>query len=473
MSNEKKTELQNMNYADFLEYKSMQSIDAGFECEPENENLFDFQRDIVRWALRKGRAALFLDTGLGKTLCQLSWAYEVCKHVNGKVLIVAPLAVSKQTQREGEKFGIAVNICRTQRDVKDGISITNYEMLSHFKASEFIGIVLDESSILKHTDSMTRQYITDAFSLTPYKLCCTATPAPNDFMELGNHSEFLGVMTRSEMLSTYFVHDGSDTSQWRLKGHAENKFWEWIASWGSVLQNPRDLGYDGSNYDLPELQITEHLVDSNLFEYGKTKGFAFMTIALTLNDRRKARNLSLEARVKCAADIANSIEGQVLVWCDLNAESELLTKSIKGAVELAGKHSNDYKVEKMLGFSTGKVRVLVTKPSIAGWGMNWQNCNNMIFVGLSDSFEAYYQAVRRCWRYGQKKQVDVHIITARTEGAVLENIKRKQKNAQIMTTELIKRTKDILKKEIIGAFKITEDYNAGQEMKLPFFLGEQ
>lgn len=462
-----------MNYSEFLEAKSMQSIDAGFECEPGNKNLFDFQRDIVRWALRKGRSALFLDTGLGKTLCQLSWAYEVCKHTNGKVLIVAPLAVSKQTQREGEKFEISVNICRTQRDVKSNISITNYEMLSHFKASEFVGIVLDESSILKHTDSATRQYITDVFSLIPYKLCCTATPAPNDFMELGNHSEFLGVMSRTEMLSTYFVHDGGDTSKWRLKGHAESKFWEWIASWGAVLQNPRDLGYDGSSYDLPELQITEHLVDSNLFEYGKSKGFGFMTVALTLNDRRKARNLSLDARVKCAADITNSIDGQVLVWCDLNSESELLAKSINGSVEIAGKHSNEYKTEKMIGFSMGKIKALVTKPSIAGWGMNWQNCNNMIFVGLSDSFEAYYQAVRRCWRYGQKKEVNVHIITARTEGAVLENIKRKQKNAQTMTTELIKRTRDILKKEITGCFKITEHYNAVQEMKLPFFLGEQ
>jgi len=453
-----------MNYKKFLETKTTKSVLCGFECEPGNLNLFPFQHDIVKWALRKGKAALFLDTGLGKTLCQLSWADEICKYTNGKVLIVAPLAVSKQTQREGEKFGVSVNICRTQRDVKDGINITNYEMLTHFNAKEFIGVVLDESSILKHSGSQTRQYITEIFKQTPYKLCCTATPSPNDFMELGNHSEFLNVMSKSEMLATYFVHDGSDTAQWRLKGHAENKFWEWIASWAAVLQNPRDIGYDGSLYDLPLLNIVEQVVKPD-------KSILFPKMAATLNERRSARKDSIENRIKIAADIANNIQEQVLVWCDLNSESELLAKSIKGAVEIAGKHDNDYKAKNMIKFSNGEIKALVTKPSIAGFGMNWQNCSNMIFVGLSDSFEAYYQAVRRCWRFGQKKQVNVYIITSLLEGSVLQNIKRKQLNAERMTSELVKHTKSTLQSELLGSYKITELYNPEKNFTLPNFIG--
>jgi len=460
------------NYQEFLATKATLATYSGFDVGRAmlNNNLFGWQKDIVAWALKKGKCAIFADCGLGKTIMQLEWAHHVCSHTGGNVLIVAPLAVATQTQREGAKFGISVNICRSGVNIKGGINITNYEMLKHFDMGAFAGVVLDESSIIKHVGSQIRQELIAMFGATPYRLCCTATPAPNDYMELGNHSEFLGVMTRSEMLSTYFVHDGSDTSQWRLKGHAEYKFWAWVASWAAAVQNPRDLGYDGEGYDLPELIIKEHTVESELLEGENGQMLLFPSISKTLSERRIARKSSIDDRVRVAAEIANAAPGQVLVWCDLNKESEMLTKSINGAVEVAGYHDKDHKTTTMNNFSAGGVRVLVSKPAIAGWGMNWQNCNTMIFVGLSDSFEAYYQAIRRCWRYGQNGPVTVHIVTAESEGAVRENIIRKQRNAERMVAVLVEHTKNILYDEIHGTRKISESYTANSIMVLPTFI---
>lgn len=460
-----------MTYEKFLESKRMEIPPAGFEPYPISGPHFDWQKDVDRWAIRKGRAALFEDCGLGKTIQQLEFARQVHEHTNSPSLIAAPLAVAQQTKREGAKFGYDVTVCRSQDEIKPGINITNYEMLSHFDAGAFGGVVLDESSILKSYSGKIKQQIVDMFQATPYKLACTATPAPNDFMELGNHAEFLGVMSRSEMLSTFFVHDGGSTQSWRLKGHAQDDFWRWVASWAVVMSNPADLGYDDEGYNLPPLNVIEHVIksDSKYDTYGQEMFFA--PAVQTLSDRRAARRESLAERVKKCAEIANSTDQQVLVWCDLNDESRELTKAINGAVEVTGSDTDEHKADAMMGFSSGDVRVLVSKPKIAGWGMNWQNCNTEIFCGLSDSFEAYYQAVRRCWRYGQKNTVDVHIVTSEAEGAVKANIERKQADAMRMTAEMVKYTKEILKADVRGTVRQQDAYIANQKMILPEWLG--
>jgi hypothetical protein len=459
-----------MNYHDFLKTKEIKSDSVGFEPTSNNQALFDWQSDIVRWALMKGRAAIFADCGLGKTAMQLQWAAQVSAHTGKPVLICAPLAVAAQTQREGVKFGVPVTVCRKQRDVQPGVNITNYEMLSHFEADQFSGVVLDESSILKDATSSTRKMLTEMFRHTPFKLCCTATPSPNDYMELGTHSDFLGVMTQPEMLSTFFCHDGGNTSKWRLKGHAEIKFFEWVASWACCITNPADLGYDGSAFNLPELNIVEIVTKSSNIEDDSGQMLLFAETVQTLTERRAARRNSMGDRVRAAAEIANATEEQVLVWCDLNAESEALTDAINGAVEVRGSQTPDYKEQAMNGFTDGTNRVLVSKPSIAGWGMNWQQCNTMIFVGLSDSFEAYYQAMRRCWRFGQKRPVTVYIIISEAEGCVKQNIERKQADAQRMTQELVKFTKDILAAEIRHTVRMSESYITTERMVIPAWI---
>lgn len=459
-----------MNYDEFLKTKQIITRPSGFEPYPIIGKHFDWQKDIERWAIRKGKAALFEDCGLGKTLQQLEWARQVSLHIGKPVLIVAPLAVAQQTKREGLKFGYEVTVCRSQTDVKPGINITNYEMLEHFDPTKYGGVVLDESSILKSYTSKTKQQIIDMFRDTPYKLACTATPAPNDFMELGNHAEFLGVMSRSEMLSTFFIHDGGSTQNWRLKGHAQNEFWRWVASWAVVLSNPADLGYDGTAYELPPLNVIEHVVKTGIKCNASGQEYLFSVAPQTLNDRRAARKNSLEQRVKECAEIANSTDQQVLVWCDLNDESKALTKAINGAVEVTGSDSDEHKADAMMGFTNGSIRVLVSKPKIAGWGMNWQNSNNEIFCGLSDSFEAYYQAVRREWRFGQKNEVNVHIVTSDAEESVKANIERKQADAQRMTSEMVKYTKDILREDIRGTERMSDDYIPTEEMILPNWL---
>ena len=460
------------DYKEFINSKLTQIKASGFDSDKNgyNSNLFDWQRDIVHWALIKGKACLFEDCGLGKTLQQLSFAEEVCKHTGGNVLILAPLAVASQTKNEGLKFGIEVNICRTQDDVKPGINITNYEMIEHFDETTFEGIILDESSILKNSTGATRIALTEKFKHTPYKLCCTATPAPNDFMEIGNHAEFLGIMTQVEMLATYFVHDGKNTSKWRLKGHARSKFFEWIASWACCMTSPADLGYDGKDYQLPPLNIHEIQVESGNTENDDGQMMFYAEVAESLSERREARHESLERRVDKSKEIAENADGQALIWCDFNDESALLAAKIEDNVEVKGADSDEHKKTAMLNFSQGKVKRLTSKPRIAGWGMNWQNCNTVIFCGLSDSFESYYQAVRRCWRFGQKKPVDVYIITSEAEISVKQNIERKQAETQQMTAELVKYTKDILSSEIKGTIRISEKYIAVDKMIIPEWL---
>lgn len=419
--------------------------------------LYEFQKDIVRWALKKGKACIFADCGLGKTPMQLSWAHQVCTHAGGMVLILAPLAVADQTKREAEKFGYTAKVVESQSECISGINITNYEKMDKFVANEFVGVVLDESSILKSYSGKVRTAIIQNFHSVPYKLACTATPAPNDYMEIGNHSEFCGVMTRSEMLSMFFVHDGGQTSKWRLKGHATDVFWQWLATFSVFVDNPANIGYQVSGYDLPKLNINEIIVDGN----------EPIKESLTLTERREARKESLELRCKKAAKLVNSSNEKWLVWCDLNDESARLSELISESVEVKGSDKSEYKSNSMLAFSDGTVKCLITKPKIAGFGMNWQNCHNMIFTGLSDSYEQYYQAVRRCWRFGQEKPVNVYIIISAKEVCVKENIERKQCDFQKMQSEMTELTKEITKKELKSTCRISTPYEPTKEMKLP------
>lgn len=426
-----------LQYSEFIASKRAAMEPSGFEPSDINPMLFDFQRDIVRWACRKGKCAIFADCGLGKTPMQLEWARQVCEHVGSgaKVLILAPLAVSKQTQREGVKFGVDVTRCRAMDDVRPGINVTNYEMLHAFDASAFDGIVLDESSILKSFSSKTRNQLITQFADTPYKLACTATPSPNDYMELGNHSEFVGAMDRSEMLAMFFVHDGGDTSKWRIKGHARSAFWDFVSSWAVMLRNPSDMGYEMGGFDLPGLVERVTVVESGIVPEGQL----FATSADGLLEQQKARRATIEKRVGTAAQIVNSSDDQWILWCDLNAESDALAKSIPDAVEVKGSDSPEWKERAMIGFSDGEYRVLVTKPSICGFGMNWQNCHRMMFVGMSNSYEQYYQAVRRCYRFGQEREVEVRIITSDVEQKSVENVMRKKTEAGEMEREMIAR----------------------------------
>ena len=453
-------ETTNNLYTNFINNKSftLESCGINVNADELNPMLFDFQRDIVIWALAKGRAAIFADCGLGKTIMQLEWADQIRRRTGGNVLVLAPLAVSNQTKREGETFGISVNICASQADVTvDAVNITNYEKLDNFIGNEFTAVVLDESSILKAFAGKIRNQIINCFAKTPYKLACTATPAPNDYMELGNHSEFLGVMTRAEMLSMFFVHDGGETSKWRLKGHAEELFWQWMSSWCVVVDNPQKLGYKADGYILPELSIQQIIID----------GDAPVMEPLTLTQRRDARRESLSERCNAAAKIVNSSDDNWIVWCDLNAESDMLTSMIRGAVNVQGSDKPEHKTTSMINFANDEIKCLVTKPKIAGYGMNWQNCHNMIFVGLSDSFEAYYQAVRRSWRFGQTKKVNVYIIISAKEGPVKANIERKQADSEKMKIHLVELTKDIIKRELKSTCRISTPYEPKYAMNLP------
>lgn len=449
-------------YHEFLETKAIRHIPTGLDDIPElSSQLFDFQRDIVRWALRKGRAAIFADCGMGKTAMQLSWA----NHVPGKVLILAPLAVAHQTVREGQKFGIDLEYRRTPGDSR--ITITNYEMLEHFDPSEFTGIVLDESSIIKAYDGKFRNQIIEAFKETPFKLACTATPAPNDWMELGNHAEFLGVLSRTEMLSTFFVHDGGDTSQWRLKGHASRDFWRWICSWAVMIRKPSDLGYEDGNFVLPSMRMHPKIVEAQHV----AEGALFALEATTLQERQQARKLTTQERCEAVAEIvATKPDEPWLIWCNLNDESQTVSRMIPGSVEVTGSDSVESKESRMLGFSAGTHRVMVSKPSICGFGMNWQHCSNVVFLGLSDSYEQFYQAVRRCWRFGQTRPVDVHIVTSDIEGAVVANIERKEHDAARMAEEMVSHMHGINESDIRGTVRTNDAYSPQLEMIIPEWL---
>ena len=456
------------DYEQFLKRKEVQSIAAGFSVNKEdlNKNLFPFQRDIVAWALEKGKASVFTDCGTGKTAIMLEFAHQVCARTGCTALIVAPLSVAEQTRREGVKFGIEAFVVRDQSEVhRGGINITNYEILSHFDPDTFNCIVLDESSILKSFTSATRNELIDSFAATHYKLCCTATPSPNDFTELGNHAEFMGVMSRSEMLATYFIHDGSDTSKWRLKGYGEKKFWEWVATWAICMRTPKDLGYSDDGYILPKLNIIEHTVPSEAGAYE-----LFARRAETLSERREARKESQSKRILEAKKLVEESDEQWLVWCDYNSESDELHRAIGESVEVVGADSPEYKAQQAIDFVDGKIKCLVSKSSIYGMGLNFQNCHNIIYCGISDSFESFYQSVRRCWRYGQEHEVNAHIIISEKELNVLDNIKRKEAQMDEMQTNMISLMRDITMSEIQHTTRITTEYKPSERMNLPQWI---
>ena len=454
------------SYQQFVDAKAHAKVFPGIDATDLAGHLFPHQRDLVRWSLRKGRAAIFADTGLGKTAMEIEWARHVSAH--GRVLILAPLAVAPQTRGEATRFGVEVACARD--DDGSRITVANYENLHHFDPSAFAGVVLDESSILKAFDGRTRTTLIESFRDTPFRLCATATPAPNDFTELGNHSEFLGVKTRAEMLAEYFVHDMDQTQDWRVKGHAQGAFWRWIASWGAVVRTPADLGHDGDAYKLPPLRMHDEVIPVDHVATWSS-GTLFAVNATSLSDQRAVRRGTLDTRVKRAAEIAGG-DGPCIVWCELNDESSALTSAIPGAVEVRGSDNSDDKAAKLMAFSRGDTRVIVTKPSIAGFGLNWQHCARMVFVGASHSYEQTYQAIRRCWRFGQTRSVDVHVIRAETEQLIVDNYRRKEADAVRMGAEMAAMVGDAVRAEVVGkSVREWNPYNANAAMVVPSWIG--
>lgn len=459
-----------MSYHDFIARKLTRVPPTGIANAADvrlADGLFDFQRALVTWALRRGRCAIFADTGLGKTRMQIAWADAVHRETGHDVLILAPLAVAAQTAAEGAQIGVTVRQCRDGAEVQPGITVTNYDRLHRFDTSRFGAVVLDESSVIKHHDSRTLAMLLEAFSQTPFKLCATATPAPNDWTELGTHAEFLGVCTQVEMLSEFFVHDGGETQVWRLKGHARTEFWRWVASWSALVRKPSDIGFDDSRYELPALRVMQHTTETNA---QPDEGMLFALEANTLSERRRARKDSLEARVKACADLVNADDEPWIVWCDLNAEGDALRAAIPGAVEIRGSDDVDVKESRLMDFAAGRIRVLISKPSICGWGLNWQHCARIAFVGVTDSWEAYYQAVRRCWRFGQKREVEVHVFASELEGAVVANLRRKERDAQAMADALSAETHDAVMAEVSGITRQSNVYTPERSIRIPAWL---
>jgi superfamily II DNA or RNA helicase len=461
----------NETYQDLLRRKDLHVPPTGIAgAVVDSPHLFPFQRDLTQWALRRGRAALFADTGLGKTRQQLIWADAVAAHTGGRVLILAPLAVATTgTVPEGENIGVDVRYAREQ-GAATRITVTNYDMLQHFDPDAFEGVVLDESSILKDETAKTRTEIIRAFARTPFRLACTATPSPNDFTELGNHAEFLGVMRHVEMLAQFFTHDGGSTQDWHLKGHAREKFWRWVCSWAALVKSPADLGYDAGAYELPPLVMHDHIVRATRHQ-AMASGKLFAEPASTLTEQRAARRASMSERVSIAASLAAAEPGEPWIfWCELNDESEALAKAIPDAVEVRGSMSREEKEDALLYFATGRTRVLVSKPSICGFGLNWQHCARAAFVGVSHSFEQWYQAVRRNWRFGQRREVHCHVITSELEGDVLANLRRKEADARKLAEEMRRYTAAIVRENVRGAERESDAYEPTVIMKIPKWI---
>jgi DNA modification methylase len=437
------------NYLEFLEKKKKHFVYSGFDIEDSelNKNMFDFQKFIVKRALKAGKYAIFADCGLGKTLMQLEWANQVYKYTNKPVLILAPLAVVGQTYQEGKKFYIDMN----------NIHVRNYEQLDNIECNIYGGIVLDESSILKNFEGATKKQILDNFYNTPYKLACTATPSPNDPMELGNHSEFLNIMTRNEMLAMYFIHDGGETSKWRLKGHAIKLFYQFVGTWAIMLNKPSDIGFNIEGYELPKLNITENQIKTPKRENGSLFNDAIISAT---NFNSELRLTKIE-RIDEVVNIINSKTNEnFIIWIKQNEEGEILKKLLPDAIEVKGSDSNEWKKNKLLGFANNEFRILITKTKIASFGMNYQNCKNQIFASLDFSFEGLYQAIRRSYRFGQKDEVNIYLITTDTMSNVKESIDIKQKQFEIMQNEMNEAINENLKgNHMTQSFFDTESEN--------------
>jgi hypothetical protein len=417
-------------YADFIAHKHPAPTFAGPDVTPSDvhETLHDWQAEIVCWAIKIGRAAIWADTGLGKTFMQIEWARLVAPDAIS--LVVAPLAVCHQTTREAAKLGLEMSYVRSGVGLGPGMYVTNYEMIEHFDAAEIAAVVLDEASILKQSDGKTRTRLIDQFAEVPFRLSCTATPAPNDPEELTNQAEFLGHSTRVNMLAAYFIHDEDG---WRLKGHARNPMIRWMATWAVAIRKPSDLGYDDIGYDLPGLNVVSHLLPVEI----DADGQLFPTDLGGVGGRAAVRKETLRLRCERAAELINSEPDEPwLIWCGLNAEAEMLA-ALTGATNVHGGLTPEQKAEYLLAFADGDIARLVTKPSLAAFGLNWQHCARMVFVGLSDSYEAYYQAIRRCYRYGQPRIVDAHVVLSELEGQIATNIARKERESSTTTAALV------------------------------------
>lgn len=449
------------DYLKFLEGKQKTHVLSGFDVNENELNgyMFPFQKFIVKRALKAGKYAIFADCGLGKTLMQLEWANRVNKHTNKPVLILAPLAVSGQTIKEGEKFGI--NICKYDGS-EAPIQISNYEQLDNIDCSLFAGIVLDESSILKNFEGKTKKLIIDSFENTPYKLACTATPSPNDPMELGNHAEFLDVMSRNEMLAMYFVHDGGETAKWRLKGHATKLFYQFVGSWAIMLNKPHDIGYQMEGYHLPCLNLLER----QIITPKRDNGSLFNDAIISATNFNQELRLTKVERLDEAAKIVNDSDENFIIWIKQNEEGEALKKLIPGAVEIKGSDSPEYKEKMLLGFANNEYRVLVTKTKIAQFGLNYQNCRNQIFASLDFSFEGLYQAIRRSYRFGQKNEVNIYLITTDTMANVKQSIDTKQKQFEIMQDEMSK----AVNANLSGKLMSSADYDTEEVNNDEYFI---
>jgi hypothetical protein len=448
-----------MEYLDFLKQKQKEHIKSGFEIHDNelNPKLFDFQRFIVKRALKAGKYAIFADCGLGKTLMQLEFANQVSKRTNKPVLILAPLAVSGQTIAEAKRFKLHCE--KLKSDVFGfGVYITNYEQLENINCEVFSGIVLDESSILKNFEGSIKNQIIDKFKLTPYKLACTATPSPNDPMELGNHSEFLDVMGRNEMLAMYFVHDGGETAKWRLKGHAIKLFYQFVGSWSIMLNKPNDIGFVMKGYDLPRLNLIENQIKTPKRDNGSLFNDAIISATNFNQELRLTKNERLSEVVKI---VKSKPDENFIIWIKQNEEGEMLMDLLPEAKEVKGSDSNEYKEKTLLGFANNEFRILITKTKIASFGMNYQNCRNQIFASLDFSFEGLYQAIRRSYRFGQKNEVNIYLITTDTMANVKQSIDNKQKQFEVMQDEMSKAINANLKGNLInvGDFDITEENN--------------
>ena len=453
----------NTEYKEFLQTKQKSHVLSGFDVDLKelNKSMFDFQKFIVKRALKAGKYAIFADCGLGKTLMQLEWAKQVNKHTNKPVLILAPLAVSGQTIKEGAKFHID---CEKYNGSNAPIQISNYEQLENIDCSLFGGVVLDESSILKNFEGATKKIILDLFTNTPYKLACTATPSPNDPMELGNHAEFLDVMSRNEMLAMYFVHDGGETAKWRLKGHATNLFYQFVGSWAIMLNRPADIGFDMMGYDLPTLNLLEKQIVTPKRDNGSLFNDAIISAT---NFNQELRLTKIERLDEVVKLVNSKPDENFIIWIKQNEEGEMLKKLLPEAKEVKGSDTNEYKEKTLLGFGNNEFRVLITKTKIASFGMNYQNCRNQIFASLDFSFEGLYQAIRRSYRFGQKNEVNIYLITTDTMANVKQSIDRKQKQFEIMQDEMSQAVNANLNGQLMKTadFDLTEETNEWYKIK--------
>jgi hypothetical protein len=428
------------DYREFLQSKTQEGAQHGFDPVFMPDMAFDFQQSLIEWSVRKGRGAIFADCGLGKTLMELSWAENVRRKTGGNVLILTCLAVAGQMVQEAEKFGILASRSSDGTPAK-GITITNYERLHLFNPQDFAGVACDESSILKNFQGSRKTEITSFLRKRPYRLLATATAAPNDFIELGTSSEALGYLGYMDMLNKFFKNDLNNSAsgrmrgeviKWRLKGHAELPFWRWVCSWARACRKPSDLGFDDRQFELPPLIERQHVVQART----NPDGMLFALPAQGLQEQRDERRRTVQERCEMAAQIANSTTEPVIVWCHLNDEGDLLQKLIPDAVQVSGSNSDEIKEDRLLGFANGKYRVLITKPKIGAWGLNYQHCNRVVYFP-SHSFEQYYQSLRRCWRFGQKRQVEVDVVSSEGEADILKNLQRKAGQAEEMFGNLI------------------------------------